>query len=156
MSVVNVHARAPAIRTVDTGIGSAYGYDIMDPHSPRLRRTGRRRTEIAWDDGATNLLFGFRMACNAWCNVSGVNDANGPSVPTSGIGNRHIFQGLEYSWATGLHKFRGRWRSLAEVSSEGGCDPQTGRWLSNDPIGISGGLNQYVAFGNPVVLGSVI
>lgn len=24
----------------------------------------------------------------------------------------------------------------------------TGRWLSNDPIGISGGLNQYVAFNN--------
>jgi hypothetical protein len=27
-------------------------------------------------------------------------------------------------------------------------DPVTGRWLSKDPIGISGGLNQYVAFGN--------
>ncbi|MCF7855318.1 MAG: RHS repeat-associated core domain-containing protein [Candidatus Pacebacteria bacterium] len=30
-------------------------------------------------------------------------------------------------------------------------DPQTGRWLSKDPIGISGGLNQCVAFlNNPV------
>ena len=30
-------------------------------------------------------------------------------------------------------------------------DPITGRWLSNDPIGISGGLNQYVFCGdNPV------
>lgn len=30
-------------------------------------------------------------------------------------------------------------------------DPGTGRWLSKDPIGISGGLNQYVAFeNNPV------
>jgi uncharacterized protein RhaS with RHS repeats len=27
-------------------------------------------------------------------------------------------------------------------------DPITGRWLSNDPIGISGGLNQYVFCGN--------
>ena len=27
-------------------------------------------------------------------------------------------------------------------------DPVTGRWLSNDPIGISGGLNQYVFCGN--------
>jgi len=27
-------------------------------------------------------------------------------------------------------------------------EPVTGRWLSNDPIGISGGLNQYVAFEN--------
>jgi uncharacterized protein RhaS with RHS repeats len=29
-----------------------------------------------------------------------------------------------------------------------GYDPTTGRWLSNDPIGISGGVNQYVAFNN--------
>src|SRR5512136_2241589 len=30
-------------------------------------------------------------------------------------------------------------------------DPITGRWLSNDPIGISGGLNQYVfCANNPV------
>ena len=27
-------------------------------------------------------------------------------------------------------------------------DPITGRWLSNDPIGISGGLNQYVFCAN--------
>jgi len=27
-------------------------------------------------------------------------------------------------------------------------EPTTGRWLSNDPIGISGGLNQYVFCGN--------
>ena len=27
-------------------------------------------------------------------------------------------------------------------------DPVTGRWLSKDPIGVSGGLNQYVAFAN--------
>ena len=31
-------------------------------------------------------------------------------------------------------------------------DPITGMWLSNDPIGISGGLNQYVAFNNNPVL----
>jgi hypothetical protein len=29
-----------------------------------------------------------------------------------------------------------------------GYDPITGRWLSNDPIGISGGLNQYVFCNN--------
>jgi RHS repeat-associated protein len=31
-----------------------------------------------------------------------------------------------------LYYFRARW-----------YEPVTGRWLSNDPIGISGGLNQY-------------
>jgi len=41
---------------------------------------------------------------------------------------------------SGLYFFRARW-----------YDPVVGRWLSKDPIGISGGLNQYVAFGdNPV------
>jgi hypothetical protein len=164
----------------------------MDPPTPRLRRTGRRRTEIAWHDGATNLLYGFRMAfdndavgrrlataggagtewhvhdgmhviadtdgngnllraytwgvgidnllamtaygptttntfqaitdhlgtvhafvdengdtvesyeLDAWGNVLGVYDANGQSIPTSGLGNRYLFQGREYSWATGL------------------------------------------------------
>jgi len=39
-----------------------------------------------------------------------------------------------------LYYFRARW-----------YEPVTGRWLSNDPIGISGGLNQYVfCGGNPV------
>lgn len=51
-----------------------------------------------------------------------------------------LSQGREYSWATGLYYFRARW-----------YDPVTGRWLSNDPIGISGGLNQYVfCANNPV------
>jgi RHS repeat-associated protein len=33
----------------------------------------------------------------------------------------------------------------------GWFDPLTGRWFSNDPMGISGGLNQYVACGNSLV-----
>ena len=73
---------------------------------------------------------------DAWGNVR-VFNAAGTQIPASGIGNRFTFQGREMSWATGLINFRARW-----------YDPVTGRWLSNDPIGISGGLNQYVACGN--------
>lgn len=53
---------------------------------------------------------------------------------------RYRFQGRECSAATGLVNFRMRW-----------YDPVTGRWLSKDPIGLSGGLNLY-AFceGDPV------
>ena len=48
--------------------------------------------------------------------------------------------GYEYSYATGPYNFRARW-----------YDPITGRWLSKDPIGISGGLNQYAFVeNNPV------
>ncbi len=43
-------------------------------------------------------------------------------------------------WATGLYYFRARW-----------YDPVTGRWLSKNPIGLSGGLNQYAfCANNPV------
>ena len=45
---------------------------------------------------------------------------------------RYRFQGRERSAATGLVNFRMRW-----------YDPVTGRWLSKDPIGLSGGLNLY-------------
>lgn len=49
---------------------------------------------------------------------------------------RYRFQGRERSAATGLVNFRMRW-----------YDPATGRWLSKDPIGLSGGLNLYAFCG---------
>lgn len=62
---------------------------------------------------------------------------NSPHPPT---GNRYTFQGREIDWTTGLYYFRARWYSS-----------KTGRWLSKDPIGISGGLNLYATFeNNPV------
>ena len=45
---------------------------------------------------------------------------------------RYRFQCREWSAATGLVNFRMRW-----------YDPETGRWLSKDPIGLSGGLDLY-------------
>ena len=60
-----------------------------------------------------------------------------PAAETSAVGNRYLWQGQRISWKTGLYYFRTRW-----------YDPITGRFLSNDPIGISGGLDQYVFAGN--------
>ena len=77
---------------------------------------------------------------DAWGNVQGVYDSTGGVLQTSSIGNRFTWQGREYSWKTGLYYFRARW-----------YEPVTGRWLSNDPIGISGGLNQYVFCANTPV-----
>ncbi len=79
---------------------------------------------------------------DAWGNLLAVYDASGTPISNrqSAIGNRYLFQGREHSFTTGLYHFRHRW-----------YDPLTGRWLSNDPIGISGGLNQYVFCGdNPI------
>ena len=59
----------------------------------------------------------------------------------SAYGNRYCFQGREIDWTTGLMYFRARW-----------YDPGTGRWLSKDPVGIAGGLNQYeFCESNPVM-----
>jgi RHS repeat-associated protein len=76
-----------------------------------------------------------RYAYDAWGNLL---DAD---VAVSDLAdNRYLFQGREYSHATGLYNFRLRW-----------YDPATGRWLSKDPIGISGGLNLYAFCGNDPV-----
>ena len=64
-------------------------------------------------------------------------DANGDEIERSAIGNRFTFQGRVIDWDTGWYNFRARW-----------YDADTGRWISKDPIGIAGGLNQYVAFNN--------
>ena len=61
-------------------------------------------------------------------------------IPESAYGNRFLFQGREYDYATQLYYFRNRW-----------YEPETGRWLSPDPIGISGGLNLYAFCGNDPV-----
>jgi RHS repeat-associated protein len=95
---------------------------------------------LALTDGAGNIVESYRY--DAWGRTT-VYDASGNPLSASAVGNRYCWQGREYSWKTGLYFFRARW-----------YDPVTGRWLSNDPIGISGGLNQYVfCANNPVNFG---
>jgi len=62
------------------------------------------------------------------------------SIQNSSFKLRYLFQGREYSQATGLYNFRARWYSS-----------YIGRWLSKDPIGLEGGLNLYVFCGNDPV-----
>lgn len=52
-------------------------------------------------------------------------------------GNPFYFQGRVCDKETELYHFRPRW-----------YDPETGRWLSPDPIGISGGVNLYLFCNN--------
>ena len=68
-----------------------------------------------------------RFEYDAWGNTLSATS----SVPALAT-NRYRFQCREWSVATGLTNFRARW-----------YDPATGRWLSKDPIGLSGGLNLY-------------
>lgn len=72
---------------------------------------------------------------DAWGNILSATSA----VPVLAR-NRYRFQGREWSAATGLINFRARW-----------YDPVTGRWISKDPIGLSGGLNLYAFCGDDPV-----
>ena len=76
---------------------------------------------------------------DAYGNVT-IKNSGGSVISTSAYGNRFLFQGREYDYTTQLYHFRARW-----------YDPETGRWLSNDPIGISGGLNLYAFCSNDPV-----
>ena len=79
-----------------------------------------------------------RWTYDAWGNVLS-EDLATPALSTI----RYRFQGREWSAVTGLINFRMRW-----------YDSETGRWLSKDPIGLSGGLNLYVLCANHPVLDS--
>jgi RHS repeat-associated protein len=74
---------------------------------------------------------------DAWGRVLGVYDGSGNPLTESKIGNRLLLHGREYSWKTGCYYFRSRW-----------ADPNLGRWLSPDGIGIAGGLNLWEFMGN--------
>ena len=77
-------------------------------------------------DSQNNVVA--RWTYDAWGNVLSEFCAV-PSLASV----RYRFQGREWSAVTGLINFRFRW-----------YDPVTGRWISKDTIGLSGGLNLYL------------
>ena len=66
----------------------------------------------------------------------------GDAVADTGIVVRYHFAGREYDSESGLYYMRARY-----------YDPALGRWISEDPIGIAGGLNGYAYAGNDPVNG---
>ena len=85
-------------------------------------------------DSQNNVVARWRY--DAWGNVLD-EEVTVPALASI----RYRFQCREWSAATGLVNFRMRW-----------YDAEMGRWLSKDPIGLSGGLNLYAFCGNsPVV-----
>jgi RHS repeat-associated protein len=82
-------------------------------------------TVWSYIDTQNNIVA--RWQYDAWGNVTD-EDVSAPALAKL----RYRFQCREWSAATGLVNFRMRW-----------YDAETGRWLSKDPIGLSGGLNLY-------------
>jgi len=100
--------------------------------------TDHQGTVHAMADETGMIVESYRF--DAWGRVLGIYDGSNQPISESSLGCRYLWQGREYSWTSGLYFFRTRF-----------YDPITGRWLSNDPIGISGGLDQYVfCADNPV------
>ncbi|MBA4388264.1 MAG: hypothetical protein C0404_09810 [Verrucomicrobia bacterium] len=64
--------------------------------------------------------------------VLGVYNGQGSLITASGIGNRLIMHGRDFSWATGLYYLRLRW-----------YDPNVGRFISKDPLTVAAGMNDY-------------
>ena len=89
-------------------------------------------------DQSGNIVESYRF--DAWGRVLGVYDGNNNPLTQSAIGNRFLWACKEYSFKTGL--YFNRYRIY---------DPITGRFLSKDPSGISGGMNEYIyCSGNPI------
>ena len=96
--------------------------DAMQKLMTRWYRTNVRGTVWGYVDSSNSIVARFEY--DAWGNIL----SSTSSVPALAR-NRYRFQCREWSEATGLVNFRARW-----------YDPVTGRWLSKDPIGLSGGL----------------
>jgi RHS repeat-associated protein len=112
-----------------------YGSDESDPITCYALKD-HQNSIIALADASGNIVESYSY--DAYGRTT-IFDSNGAEIANhkSAIGNRYLWQGREYDSSTGLYYFRARWYS-----------PETGRWLSKDPIGISGGWNLYVFCGN--------
>lgn len=64
----------------------------------------------------------------------------GVAVQDTGLAVRFRMAGQEYDWETGLYYMRARY-----------YDPKLGRFLSEDPLGVAGGLNLYAYANNDPV-----
>jgi len=60
-----------------------------------------------------------------------------PLAATGTIGTRFLYAGRDYDADTELYYYRARW-----------YDPQARRFISEDPIGLNGGINLYAYVGN--------
>ena len=85
--------------------------------------------------GTVNALFDY--SGTSYRRSYGYDPFGVPSSYEPDVVTRHRMAGREYDGETGLYFMRARY-----------YDPKLGRFLSEDPIGINGGMNQYVYAGN--------
>jgi len=140
--VADLDANGDVLKTYTAGPGIDNWLSFTDHQTSNTYYyiTDHVGTVHAVTDSSGTVVESYRYS--PYGKVLDVFDENGNTISESAIGNRILFQGREYDYDTGFYYFRARW-----------LDPDTGRWLSKDPIGINGGFNQYVFCGNnPVML----
>ncbi len=161
-----------SVRTVRQGVGStvAYGYDGWDRRVRKTSAAGTTRyvydgSQIALEvDGSGNVVAEYSYfpgvdqphtvkrggsvyyyLADGPGNVVGLLDAAGnlvneyhyspwgeAEVEREGVSQPYRFTGREWDAEVGLYYYRARY-----------YDPQLGRFLSEDPIGLAGGINPY-------------
>lgn len=101
-------------------------------------------TEYVAQDGLGNVTGTFTTNASGTTVQQRVTygDWGAPSV-TGTSPNRLFWKGLAYDADAGLYSMRARW-----------YDPDAGRFVSEDPAGLQGGINPYVFAGNDPVNGA--
>lgn len=82
--------------------------------------------------GSTTALTNSLGVAVSQINYDSFGNPNGGANLT-----RYTYTGREYDADTGLYYYRARW-----------YDPKVGRFISEDPIGVAGGINQFGYVGN--------
>lgn len=134
-----VHNRSNINREVDliTGQTTEYEYSGVDHPTMSVTRDSAGTvlsSRVYMMDGLGNVV-GSATAGSAGGEVIYDSWGSGDDALVDTL--RFGFKGMLYDAATGMYNARARW-----------YDPNEGRFLSEDPAGLGGGINQYVFAGD--------
>jgi RHS repeat-associated protein len=118
---------------VDDNNGTLTKYINGDGTDEKLSQTTGSTVRYFLADhlGSTNALT------DASGNITSSASYDSFGNTTDNLNTRYRFTGREYDDFTGLHYYRARW-----------YDSNLGRFISEDPIGLAGGINSYGYVGN--------
>ncbi len=126
------------VRSEENSDGSWVSYvngDEIDDHL--LQRSKSPGSQVIYEYYLSDHQGSVRTLTDANGNVVSGNSYDTFGNRTGTIASRFGYTGREHDPDTGLMYYRARWYS-----------PETGRFVSEDPIGFDGGINLYAYVGN--------
>ncbi|HWU52618.1 MAG TPA: RHS repeat-associated core domain-containing protein, partial [Tahibacter sp.] len=125
--LAQIEAAAPSAAAVPRDAATVRYFHTDQVGTPR---------ELSDSDGRIS----WRASYRAWGNTLQVELAEPDDMPAAAPAHQPLrFQGQYFDAETGLHYNRFRY-----------YDPDIGRFVSQDPIGLAGGLNSYLYAPNPI------